>query len=210
LYYGSGYAPEVPPLNMERRRALADAAIEILGSAGVHALSHRALDERAGLPAGTASNYFRSREALLAAAAERVVELHLAEMAQADALVRGPIAREGLIELIAASLLYSATAQRTRYLAVYELTLEATRRPELRAAFTALADSSLRFTLDQHRRLGLDTTAEQVQQLITLFGGALFTLTAALPHQCTPDAAAALARALVTGVLGPQEPAGPS
>ena len=73
-----------PPRNMRRRNALADAAIEVLGTAGIHKLSHRAVDERAGLPAGTASNYFPRRDDLLAAAAERVGELHMAEMAAAD------------------------------------------------------------------------------------------------------------------------------
>jgi AcrR family transcriptional regulator len=73
-----------PPRNTRRRRALADAVIEILGTAGIHKLSHRAADERAGLPAGTAANYFPRRDDLLAAAAERVAELHIAEMAAAD------------------------------------------------------------------------------------------------------------------------------
>ena len=69
-----------PPRNTRRRSALADAAIEVLGTAGIHKLSHRAVDERAGLPAGTAANYFPRRDDLLAAAAERVAELHVAEM----------------------------------------------------------------------------------------------------------------------------------
>lgn len=192
----------MPPKNEERRRALADAAIEILGRGGVHALSHRAVDEHAALPAGTASNYFRSREALLAAAAERVVELHLAEMAQADGMVVGPIGRAGLIGLIAGSLMGAATMYRLRYLAVYELTLEATRQPQLQETLATLAASSLEFTIAQHRQLGLDTTPEQIQLLITLFGGALFTLIALSPDQCTPDSVAALAAAIVNGALG--------
>src|ERR1700722_9492734 len=73
-----------PPRNTRRRRTLADAVIEVLGTAGIHKLSHRAVDERAGLPAGTAANYFPRRDDLLAAAAERVAELHVAEMTAAD------------------------------------------------------------------------------------------------------------------------------
>ena len=63
------YDGGVPPPNNERRAQLADAAIELLAASGVHGVTHRAVDRRAGLPAGTASNYFRSREALLVAAA---------------------------------------------------------------------------------------------------------------------------------------------
>ena len=62
-----------PPRNTRRRNALADAAIEVLGTAGIHKLSHRAVDERAGVPAGTAANYFPRREDLLAGASEKLV-----------------------------------------------------------------------------------------------------------------------------------------
>ena len=81
-----------PPRNTRRRHALADAVIEVLGTAGIHKLSHRAVDERAALPAGTAANYFPRRDDLLAAAAERVAELHVAEMTAAD---RAAIASAG-------------------------------------------------------------------------------------------------------------------
>src|SRR5580704_7523975 len=76
-----------PPRNTRRRNALADAAVELLGTSGIHRLSHRAVDERAGLPAGTAANYYPRRDDLLAAAAERVAELALAEMTAADQAV---------------------------------------------------------------------------------------------------------------------------
>ena len=112
-----------PPRNTRRRNALADAAIEVLGSAGMHKLSHRAVDERAGLPAGTAANYFPRRDDLLAAAAERVAELHVAEMTAADRAATLPAGPDALAELIGASLHDAATRHRTRYLAAYELAL---------------------------------------------------------------------------------------
>src|SRR5690606_20007942 len=77
----------MPPANLHRRRALADAAIALLAEQGVHGLTHRAVEARAGVPAGTATNYFRNREQLLIAAAERIAEVHLAEAAQATAAV---------------------------------------------------------------------------------------------------------------------------
>src|SRR5580692_7664586 len=84
-----------PPRNTRRRSALADAAIEVLGTDGIHRLSHRAVDERAGVPAGTAANYFPRRDDLLAAAAERVAELHMAEMTRADRAAAGRNAADG-------------------------------------------------------------------------------------------------------------------
>lgn len=196
-----------PPRNTRRRSALADAAIEVLGTAGMHKLSHRAVDERAGLPAGTAANYFPRRNDLLAAAAERVAELHVAEMTAADRAATGapagaPAGPGTLAELIGASLHDAATRHRTRYLAAYELALESTRQPALATALARLSADALGTTLAEHRSLGLDTTPEQVQALIALYNGTLLTLVIAPPGTVTPEAALALARSLVTGVFG--------
>src|SRR5580693_5044043 len=198
-----------PPRNTRRRSALADAAIEVLGTAGIHKLSHRAVDERAGLPAGTAANYFPRRDDLLAAAAERVAELHVAEMTAAD---RAAVASAGdpsgaaagqdaLAGLIGASLHEAATRHRTRYLAAYELALESTRQPALAEAMARLGAAALGSTLAEHRALGLPTTSEQVQALIALYNGTLMTLVVAPPGTVTPEATLALANCLVTGVL---------
>ncbi|HEY6500868.1 MAG TPA: TetR/AcrR family transcriptional regulator [Streptosporangiaceae bacterium] len=190
-----------PPRNEHRRQALADAAIAILGTSGIHSLSHRAVDERAELPAGTAANYFPTRDELLAAAARRVFGLHIEAMDAADSQVAGPVAPDGLAELIGGALYDFAARHRTRYLAIYELTLEATRRPALAEALSGMAAATLDVTIGQHRMLGLDTSPAQVQALSTLFGGVLLTLAAGPPEAVTPDATRALARCLVAGVL---------
>jgi DNA-binding transcriptional regulator YbjK len=201
-----------PPRNTRRRSALADAAIEVLGTAGIHKLSHRAVDERAGLPGGTAANYFPRRDDLLAAAAERVAELHLAEMTAADraaitsagAASVAPAGPDALAELIGASLHDAATRHRTRYLAAYELALESTRQPALAEAMSRLGTAALGSTLAEHRALGLPTTPEQVQALIALYNGTLMTLVVAPPGAVTAEATLALARCLVTGALESQ------
>lgn len=190
-----------PPRNQQRREALADAAIAILGTSGIHALSHRAVDERAELPAGTAANYFPTRDELLAAAARRVFSLHIAAMEAADSQVAGPVSTSGLAELIGGALYDSAARHRTRYLAIYELTLEATRRPALAQELSGMLATTLDVTIGQHRALGLDTSRAQVQALMTLFSGALLTLVTGPSEAVTPEAAGALARCLVAGVL---------
>jgi DNA-binding transcriptional regulator YbjK len=193
-----------PPRNTRRRSALADAAIEVLGTDGIHRLSHRAVDERAGVPAGTAANYFPRRDDLLAAAAERVAELHMAEMTRADRAGASPdaaVGPEALAGLIGASLHEAATRHRTRYLAAYELALESTRQPALAEAMARLGAGAMETTVAEHRALGLPTTPGQVQALIALYNGTLLTLVAAPPETVTPQVTLALARCLVTGVL---------
>ncbi|MEV0585295.1 TetR family transcriptional regulator [Nonomuraea sp. NPDC050310] len=191
----------MPPTNPARRRAVADAAIALLAEAGVHGVTHRAVEKAAGLPPGTASNYFRSREALLVAAAERVVELHQEEMAHA---VAPP--GDDLAGMLADSLFTAATELRPRYLAIFELQLEAVRRPVLAEALAGLEAGALRVTAGLHDDLGLGTSREGVAALMALYGGALFTLVTAPPERITRDGVRQVAAAIVRGAL----PAGPS
>jgi len=208
----------VPRTNPERRRALTDAGIALLVDAGVHGLSHRAVERAAGLPAGTAANYFPGREDLLVATAERIVELHLADAraateASVAAEPAGPAVGGGelldrMTDLLAASLLDAATAHRDRYLAIAELQLEARRRPALAAALAGLATQASDLTAAMHADTGLDIDPAAVPTLVLLYGGALLTLvTGAAPA----DAATTrhLARAIVHGSLAPPDPPRP-
>lgn len=68
----------------DRKTRLADAAIDVVGTGGVRALTHRAVDTRAGLPQGTCSYHFPSRAALLTAALTRIAALDLADAAAGD------------------------------------------------------------------------------------------------------------------------------
>src|SRR3954451_900347 len=54
-----------------RRIQILDAAITVLGTSGIHGLTHRAVDAAAQLPAGSTSNHFRTRDALLNAVVEQ-------------------------------------------------------------------------------------------------------------------------------------------
>ncbi|GAA0940722.1 TetR/AcrR family transcriptional regulator [Nonomuraea longicatena] len=190
----------MPPLNPARRRALTDAAIQLLATSGAHGLTHRAAERSAGLPPGTASNYYRSREALLVATAERVAELHLAEMEQA--VTEGDLR---LVELLSHSLLEAATTNRDRYVAVFELQLEATRRPALARILASILDATVQLTARHHTRAGLAVPPDRVPTLITLYAGALYSLVTMLPEQVEADMVHGLARAIVTGALADGE-----
>jgi AcrR family transcriptional regulator len=198
----------VPPPNDQRRAELADAAIALLAEAGVHGVTHRAVEKRAGLPTGTASNYFRSREALLVAAAERVVALHHADMRVVEqaypAVTAGPRGgtAEQVTELLTGSLLAAATTHRDRYLAIFELRMESLRRPALAGTLTELLDGSVRFTADHHAALDLDIAPEAIPALVALYGGALFALVTSAPGEVTEEAVRDIAEAIVRGALG--------
>ncbi|SDM49020.1 TetR/AcrR family transcriptional regulator [Nonomuraea jiangxiensis] len=183
----------MPPTNPARRQALTDAAIELLASSGVHGLTHRAVETAAGVPPGTASNYFRSREALLVAAAERIAELHHGDT---DRAVEQPAP---LVDLLTDSLLTAATTLRTRYLAIFELQLEAARRPALASALAGLHDTAQHVTAGHHDELGLTIPRERIPVMISLYGGALFTLVTAPPGSVDRDVVHNLVQAIVHG-----------
>jgi DNA-binding transcriptional regulator YbjK len=108
---------------------VADAAIGVLAGHGARGLTHRAVDQAAGLPPGTTSNYARTREALLTLTLARIAELDLAEGA---AGVAGSGLADGVAQMVHQWI--TEPGRRQRFLARLELAFEATRRPELRAA----------------------------------------------------------------------------
>ena len=113
-----------------RTRQVGDAAIAVLADQGARGLTHRAVDRAAGLPPGTTSNYARTRAALLTLALSRIAELDLAEGFAG-------VAGSGLADAVAQMVhgWITEPGQRQRFLARLELAFEATRRPELRAAY---------------------------------------------------------------------------
>jgi DNA-binding transcriptional regulator YbjK len=114
-----------------RRVELLDAAIEIVGTRGVRGLTHRAVDAEAGVPAGSTSNYFRTREALIDALVERFAERERANWEELAARRRPSTPRE-LAQVLAALARDAVGPQRTLTLSRYAILVEAAHRPELR------------------------------------------------------------------------------
>jgi DNA-binding transcriptional regulator YbjK len=111
-----------------RERALR-AAVELLGSEGVRALSHARVDARAGLPAGSTSNWFRTRRALLAGVVDWMAELERAGFGQAG--VPAPTGPEDLIEGLSAVIDLQSGPFAVRTRARYALFLELSSDSEL-------------------------------------------------------------------------------
>lgn len=111
---------------MSRRTQLTDAAIETLAARGMRGLTHRAVDRTARLPEGSTSYYFRTRLALLAAIVDRLAEATTGEFTDM------PREFDTLAEATAARVHTWLKDGRSRQLARYEISLEATRRAELR------------------------------------------------------------------------------
>ncbi len=162
-----------------RREVLLDAAIELLGREGVRGVTHRAVDVAAGLPLGSASNLFRTRDALFDAVAGRVTERELAawEDLALRLLPRTPAETAAAIALFIRE---AATSHAALSLARYAILLEAARRPELRAALSVTgARVNARF-LDVLRAVG-SSDPERDMHLLLNYGTGLLIHQLALP-----------------------------
>ncbi|MEU0274815.1 TetR family transcriptional regulator, partial [Streptomyces sp. NPDC006307] len=62
-----------------RVQALLTAAVEVIADEGLRGLTHRAVDGRAGVSAGSTSYYFRTRQALLAGVVAFIAEQEVAD-----------------------------------------------------------------------------------------------------------------------------------
>lgn len=114
-----------------RQRAL-DAAIDLLGTQGLRALTHARVDERAGLAKGSTSNYFRTRQALLTGVVGRLAELDLTQVGIAFA----PTTPAELVDALCLAFEHLTGPARTATAARLILFLEAGHVPELRAALS--------------------------------------------------------------------------
>jgi DNA-binding transcriptional regulator YbjK len=166
---------------MSRRALIADAAISTLARDGMRGLTHRAVDRTAGLPEGSASYYFRTRQALLQATVERLAELTSTDMLASAALVDSaavppPPGQElSAFGALTAALVESwLTAGRERQLARYELSLEATRRPELRQTLVTTGAAIRAVIASRFAAAGVPEPAQRAADFAAFIDGLLF------------------------------------
>jgi DNA-binding transcriptional regulator YbjK len=166
---------------MSRRALIADAAISTLARDGMRGLTHRAVDRAAGLPEGSASYYFRTRQALLQATVERLAELTSTDMlgsaAMLDSTTVPPLPGHDLDTLagVTAGLVESwLTTGRERQLARYELALEATRRPELRQTLMTTGAAIRAVVADLFAAAGVREPHQRAADFAAFIDGLLF------------------------------------
>ncbi len=173
--------------NPERRRALSDAGLRVLAAQGARGLTHRAVDTEAGVPSGTASNYFRSRDTLFGALAERIME----RFAPDETVLAGLAARPPGRELFADYLRYiveRTTREPDLTRALIELRLESARRPGLAAILGRTLRDGYRADVAFHATTGLPGGAFEIALLHYAMDGLLLDmLTTSIDADATTD-----------------------
>ncbi|MFD8548074.1 TetR/AcrR family transcriptional regulator [Streptomyces sp. NPDC059649] len=215
-----------------RPQLIADAAIRLLAERGMRGLTHRAVDEAAGLPPGSTSNLARTREALLETAVRRLAEREAAVLtptdmptgrpahptgpegaaAGAEATGDGPEATGDGPEALAAALSLALHRYLSRHrqllLARYELALEATRRPALREIYDRAGRAFREPMVAMLAAAGSTAPERHALTMVAWCDGVLFSCTAGQFHTSTPTRAELRTSCaeLLTGMLQPREP----
>ncbi len=157
----------------DRRTLVADAALSVLEREGGRGLTHRRVDREAGLPEGSTSNYFGTREALLTGALHRLVDLEEPMMQALEALVPyGPYDAHQAAELVAEQIAgWLRPERRGLEVARYELSLEARRRPEFLAALIEVRAEFLLRTEELLPAAGCATPREHAPPMLAALDG---------------------------------------
>ena len=185
--------------NPERRRALLNAAIDVLAEEGARGLTFRAVDTRAGVPGGTASNYFANRsELLLQAGAHVHVRLAPTEEFMTRFLSSTPSREQTRLGM--RDLLRRVEADRNGYLALLELRLEANRHPGIREELTRTIRRTLEENVRRHLEGGFPGDRNTVVTLYLAMTGLLVEhLT--LPNVLTDDGPESLVDRMVAVIV---------
>ena len=109
-----------------------EAAIDLVGTEGLRALTHARVDQRAGLPKGSTSNYFRTRQALLSGVVEGIVDRELPSVSAAFS----PSSPDELVGGLCAVFDHLTTVNRTVTTARLVLFMEASHNARLREALS--------------------------------------------------------------------------
>jgi DNA-binding transcriptional regulator YbjK len=179
------------PDQSDRPVLIADAAIRLLVERGMRGLTHRAVDEAAGIPAGSTSYYARTRAALLEVALARMTVLEAGEVA--PALGEGDLAAvlpghvRGVADLVARIVGEAIVSGRDQKIARYELALEATRRPELRTVYDSAGAGFRGAAVAMMSALGSRSPERHGRSLVAWCEGIMFDSIVGAGWACPPS-----------------------
>ncbi|MFF3440294.1 TetR/AcrR family transcriptional regulator [Streptosporangium sp. NPDC002721] len=160
-------------MKSQRAELVADTAINLLAERGMRGLTHRAVDEAAGLPPGSTSNLARTRSALLELTLARLTQLETAAFTP-FAGPPGPDVVESLAQMAARALWTQLTTGRRQTIARYELAFEATRRPELRTIYDRAGQRFREIAVSILSAAGSSDPVRHGRQLVAFGEGVMF------------------------------------
>jgi DNA-binding transcriptional regulator YbjK len=153
-----------------RREQILEAALRVIGRSGREAVTHRAVAEEAGVPLGSTTYYFDSRDDLLGQALEHVARKEADRYGRLGEELRKARTPRALADMLMDQLIFEAE-DRSAYIAEYELWLEAGRRPDLREPATAWCDAVQLAVAGALEKLGSTDPAADASLVVAAIDG---------------------------------------
>jgi len=178
-----------------RRRAL-DAAVTLVGTGGMRALTHARVDAEAGLPAGSASNWFRTRAALVAGLVDWIAEAELADLTDSTRSAEAgaaPLDIEGFVSALTAMIERQTEQNALRTRARLTLFLDAS--PEVQGPLHAQRRTFARWMRDRAEALGMPDPDAAARTLLACGNGLVM-------HRLTVDPGAPVRPVVERAVRG--------
>jgi AcrR family transcriptional regulator len=157
---------------MDRREAIAVAAVELVAEGGTHALTHRRIDRRLGLPEGTTSNYARNRRSLVRLVIDQIAAV--ADLRGGDRPLPTTV-DEAVDQLVAA--FETTVARGTDTRARMALSIDCLQDPELHELLTTESPVRAKLVVEAERMLaglGVPEPERRAIDFIGIMNGLLY------------------------------------
>lgn len=122
---------------VERKTAIVDAALRIIGAEGIQGVSMRAVAAEASVPLGTVTYYFSDKDELIDAAFMRHTQRETARIVAAIADLDGALTSAEVAGGLAGFVVQGLTEYHEQLITEYQLLTESARRANLRRASAA-------------------------------------------------------------------------
>jgi DNA-binding transcriptional regulator YbjK len=173
----------------DRRLQLLDATLALIAEGGLGAVTHRAVEAAAGLPHGSTTYYFKTREALIDAAVQRLRDRdHAAVDAIGHEIAMALASRGEALDYarIAAGMTAWVRASRDQQLARFELTVASTRRQEIADALAEGRETFVRLVLPIVVAAGSRDPDRDARTLLAMLDGLVLHKLTAQPADAPP------------------------
>lgn len=166
----------------ERRELLLQTTLKLIAERGVGAVSHRAVAEAAGLPLGSTTYWFDSRQQMLTEALEYFVRDEIAALNDRLAGLGGAgLSRSRMVDEFTTILMGQLGEDRWRTVAQYTLLQEAIRHPEVEAVCRNWTDAWDAALAGVFESLGVENPTLEAEMFLAMLDGIL------LGQLATPD-----------------------
>ena len=162
------------PALSPRRRQLVEAALQVVAEHGLRGLTHRAVDRQAGLSEGSCSAYLRTRRALQGALTEHVAGTLAGDVDLLTEDLRSCPPGDDLGVELTGRLFRRWLDERELLLARVELSLEASRDPELAALLATWRARLVAAVAGLMAARGRAQSDVRAEALVASFDGILF------------------------------------